>query len=160
REVARMLRETMGLTTQPGPPGGYGGVIPGTRLSPEENTLERRRSAGPGSARPRSAGVVSGRGVLDHVQVSTLGMDTAVEVRLTVSGGQSAGAVAKGTRKGPAVDEYRLRLAADAAADAIDQLLVDPSAGPRGRCVIDHVAIVPFGAVEVAVVVALLMTGA
>jgi hypothetical protein len=98
--------------------------------------------------------------VLDHVQVTTLGMDTVVDVRLTVAGGQSAGTVAKGTRKGPAVDEYRLRLAADAAADAIDQLLLDPGAGQRGRCVIDHVAVVPFGAVEVAVVVALLMTGA
>jgi hypothetical protein len=160
REVGRMLRETMGLTTQPGPPGGYGGTIPGTRLSPEENTLERqRRSAGPART-ARSAGAGSGRVVLDHVQVTTLGMDTAVEVRLTVSGGQLAGTVAKGTRKGPAVDEYRLRLAADAAADAIDQLLLDPSAGPRGRCVVDHVAVVPFGAIEVAVVVALLMTGA
>ena len=162
REVGRMLRESMGLTTQPGPPGGplpgrYGGGIPGARLSPEENTLERhRRSAGLApvpTARPAGAG--PSRLVLDHVQVTTLGMDTTVDVRLTVSGGHAPGAVAKGTRQGPAVDEYRLRLAADAACDAVDQLLLDPSAGPRGRCVVDHVAIVPFGAVEVAVVVAL-----
>jgi hypothetical protein len=159
REVGRMLRETMGLTTQAGPAGGYGATIPGTRLSPEENTLERQRRSS-GLAPSRSAQPAGGRVVLDHVQVTTLGMDTVVDVRLTVAGGQSAGTVAKGTRKGPAVDEYRLRLAADAAADAIDQLLLDPGAGQRGRCVIDHVAVVPFGAVEVAVVVALLMTGA
>jgi hypothetical protein len=162
-----MLRESMGLTTQPGPPGGplpgrYRGGIPGARLSPEENTLERHRRSAGLSAAPtvRPAGAGPARLVLDHVQVTTLGMDTTVDVRLTVSGGHAPAAAAKGTRQGPAVDEYRLRLAADAACDAVDQLLLDPSAGPRGRCVVDHVAIVPFGAVEVAVVVALVMTGA
>jgi hypothetical protein len=172
RQIARMLRETMGLAAQPGPIGA--GAIPGARLSPEENTLERhRRSAGavratgavraPGAVTaraPRPAGQGPARVMLDHVQVTTLGMESTVDVRLTVSGGQLSGAVAKGTRQGPAVDAYLLRLAADATADAADNLLLDPAAGePRARCVVEHVAIVPFGAVEVAVVVALVMNG-
>jgi hypothetical protein len=172
REVARMLRETMGLAAQPGPigagvpgsgiTGSHGSSgIPGARLSPEENTLERqRRSAGIPARAAQSTDVEPFRIVLDHVQVTTLGMEATVDVRVSVSGGQFSGAVAKGTRKGPAVDAYLLRLAADAAADAVDHLLLDPTAGdPRGRCVIEHVAIVPFGAVEVAVVVGLVMTG-
>jgi hypothetical protein len=166
REVARMLRETMGLAAQPGPigagaPNGLASGVPGARLSPEENTVERRRRfAGAPSRAYRPAGAGPSRIVLDHVQVSMLGTESTVDVRLSTSGGQFSGAVAKGVRTGPAVDAYLLRLAADAAADAVDHLLLDPTAGdPRGRCVVEHVAIVPFGAVEVAVVVALVMVG-
>jgi hypothetical protein len=94
--------------------------------------------------------------VLDHVQVTTLGVDATVLVRLELSTGGSA--VGKG--HGPAVDQYLLRLAACAAGDAIDQLLVDPTSGDsRGRCFVEHVAVVPFAGCEVAVVVLLFVCG-
>ena len=99
--------------------------------------------------------------VLDHVQVTTLGVDANVEVRLAVSGGPGHGPTqAVGRVQGPAVDAYLLRLAAGAAGDALDQLLVDPRGqGTRGRCFVEHVAVVPFAGVDVAVVVLLLVWG-
>jgi hypothetical protein len=66
-----------------------------------------------------------------------------------------------GTARGPAVDAYLLRLAAAAAGNAVDQLLLDrATAQPRGRCFVEHVAVVPFGGCEVALVVLLLVCGA
>jgi hypothetical protein len=178
REVARVLRETMGLAAQPSAPG----------LTSEESTLDRParpRPAAPAAARvgvrPRPApepnqqrtdlaprgtrplppppGRAGGptRVVLDHVQVTTLGVDATVLVRLDLSTGGSA--VGKG--QGPAVDQYLLRLAAHAAGDAVDQLLVDPTTGDsRGRCFVEHVGVVPFAGCEVAVVVLLFVCGA
>jgi len=179
REVARVLRETMGLAAQPSAP----------RLTAEESTLDRPirpRPAAPAAApvapRPRPAADpapeqqrtdlaprgtrplppppgragAKARVVLDHVQVTTLGVDATVLVRLDVSTGGSA--VGKG--QGPAVDQYLLRLAAHAAGDAVDQLLVDPTTGDsRGRCFVEHVGVVPFAGCEVAVVVLLFVCG-
>jgi hypothetical protein len=95
------------------------------------------------------------RVVIDQVQVSTLGLDATVEVRLT-----SGGTPAIGVASGPAVDGYVLRLAAVAATAALDQLLatVDSWEQP-GRCFVEHAAVVPFGGVDVAVVVLLLVCG-
>jgi hypothetical protein len=95
------------------------------------------------------------RVVIDQVQVSTLGLDATVEVRLT-----SGGTPAIGVASGPAVDGYVLRLAAVAATAALDQLLatVDSWEQP-GRCFVEHATVVPFGSVDVAVVVLLLVCG-
>jgi hypothetical protein len=182
REVARVLRETMGLAAQPSPP----------RLTTEESTLDRptrprpapvappappvppvrprpapapeaapelRTDLAPRGTRPLPPGRdgAPARVVLDHVQVTTLGVDATVLVRLDVSGG---GGSAIGKGQGPAVDQYLLRLAACAAGDAVDQLLVDPTTGDsRGRCFIEHVGVVPFAGCEVAVVVLLFVCG-
>jgi hypothetical protein len=102
------------------------------------------------------------RVVLDHVQVSTFGLDATVEVRL-VFGDR----VAMGVSNGPAVDGYVLRLCAAAAANAVDELLGEagmdtPGSGPgggRGHCYVEQAAIVPMGSCEVAVVVVLLVCG-
>jgi len=107
---------------------------------------EGRRAARPG-AQPRV--------VINQVQVSTLGLDATVEVRLT-----SNGAPAYGVASGPAVDGYVLRLAAVAATNAIDQLLSSAEGGERqGRSFVEHATVVPFGSCEVAVVVLLLVYG-
>jgi hypothetical protein len=187
REVARLLKDKLGLAAEPNPP---------SRLKADETTMERSRAgrlhrpyvttpAPVGRARPdvrsipdvRSspgagverqagrplprpnrggAGAEPVRVVLDHVQLTTLGVDAEVEVRLAVS----TGARAIGRSHGPGVDAYLLRLAATAATDAIGQLLLDEGTGqPRARCFVEHVAVVPFGGCEVAVVVLLLVCG-
>ncbi|WP_309227163.1 hypothetical protein [Micromonospora thermarum] len=105
-------------------------------------------------SRPLDTGGQPGpRVVIDHVQVSTFGLDATVEVRLT-----AAGAPAAGYATGPAVDGYVLRLCAVAAAAAVDELLraSGPESG-RGRCFVEHAAVVPFGNCEVAMVVVLLV---
>jgi hypothetical protein len=105
----------------------------------------------PGQGRPRA--------VLEHVNVTTLGLDANVEVRLVVpaSNGRDATRTV-GTCQGPAVEAYLSRLAAAAAGDAVDQLLVDPATGePIARCYIENVGMVPFAGCEVAVVVMLLV---
>ncbi len=105
-------------------------------------------------SRPLDTGGAPGpRVVLDHVQVSTFGLDANVEVRL-VAGDRNA----SGYATGPAVDGFVLRLCGVAAAAAIDELLY--AAGPtaeRGRCFVEHAAVVPFGNCEVATVVVLLV---
>ncbi|HKT02408.1 MAG TPA: hypothetical protein VJT31_23000, partial [Rugosimonospora sp.] len=111
------------------------------------------------AAPPLRRAARSGEGsrvVLDQVQVNTLGLDATVTVRL-----QSGAGPAEGRASGPAVDGYVLRLAAVAAASAIDQLLstVDTWEQQRGRCFVEHAAVVPFGSCEVAVVVVLLVCG-
>ncbi|MEW2381107.1 hypothetical protein AB0873_03270 [Micromonospora sp. NPDC047707] len=105
-------------------------------------------------SRPLDTGGRPGpRVVIDHVQVSTFGLDATVEVRLT-----TAGAPAAGYATGPAVDGYVLRLCAVAAAAAVDELLrgSGSESGP-GRCFVEHAAVVPFGNCEVATVVVLLV---
>jgi len=93
------------------------------------------------------------RVLIDHVRVTTSGQESTVEVSL------SAGArTATGTATGPAVDAYVLRLCAVAAATAIGELVADARPdGEPGRCFVEHVTMVTFGACEVAVVVALLV---
>lgn len=105
-------------------------------------------------ARPLNTGGRPGpRLVLDHVQVSTFGMDATVEVRL-IAGQRRAAGVATG----PAVDGYILRLCAAAAASAVDELLRTTETGEqRRRCFVEHAAVVPFGNCEVATVVVLLV---
>ncbi|NUT32925.1 MAG: hypothetical protein HOV79_07610, partial [Hamadaea sp.] len=100
------------------------------------------------------AGEQGRRVVLDHVQVSTFGLDATVEVRL-VSGER----VSLGVANGPAVDGYVLRLCAAAAANAVDELLGDAAGEQQGRghCYVEQAAIVPMGSCEVAVVVVLLV---
>ncbi|MGY4684016.1 hypothetical protein ACWIGG_19810 [Micromonospora aurantiaca (nom. illeg.)] len=105
-------------------------------------------------SRPLDTGGVPGpRVVIEHVLVSTFGLDATTEVRL-VAGDRTA----EGHATGPAVDGYVLRLCAVAAAAAVDELLgrVVP-AGERGRCFVEHAAVVPFGNCEVATVVVLLV---
>lgn len=105
-------------------------------------------------SRPLDTGGRPGpRVVLDHVQVSTFGLDATVEVRLL-----AAGSPATGYATGPAVDGYMLRLSAAAAAAAVDELLRVPGSQPdRGRCFVEHATLVPLGNCEVATVVVLLV---
>jgi hypothetical protein len=108
------------------------------------------------ASRPIKPGTQPGpRVVIDHVQVSTFGLDATVEVRF------AAGDLrASGLATGPAVDGYVLRLCAVAAAAAIDDLLrTAENAADQGRCFVEHAAVVPFGTCEVAVVVVLLVCG-
>ncbi|PWU44432.1 hypothetical protein DLJ46_26070, partial [Micromonospora globispora] len=105
-------------------------------------------------SRPLNTDGASGpRVVIDHVQVSTFGLDATVEVRL-IAGGETA----VGHSTGPAVDGYVLRLCAVAAAAAVDELLRGAvQSSDRGRCFVEHAAVVPFGNCEVATVVVLLV---
>lgn len=118
---------------------------PQAEHAPATPPLRRAARAGEGS-----------RVVLDQVQVNTLGLDATVTVRLVSGGGP-----AEGRASGPSVDGYVLRLAAVAAASAVDQLLstVDTWEQQRGRCFVEHAAVVPLGSCEVAVVVVLLACG-
>jgi hypothetical protein len=93
--------------------------------------------------------------LIDHVQVSTFGLDATVEVRLAAGSERSVGFAS-----GPAVDAYVLRLCAVAASAAIDDLLAHAQRlDDRGRCFVEHAAVVPFGSCEVAIVVVLLVCG-
>jgi hypothetical protein len=150
RSVVRLLRSRLGMA----PPGG------------EEPTLDRPYSSTPGRgtlrpARPASGAPTTGarplprpygsqapRLQLENVNVTRLGAEASVEVRLRRP---TTGAVAVGEGRGPGVDAYLSRLAATAAAHAIDQALAG-----RGKVFVEHVSVVPFGVVEVAVVVLLL----
>ncbi|MFI7540119.1 Daple [Actinoplanes sp. NPDC049599] len=95
------------------------------------------------------------RVTIENVRVNTFGTEATVEVRLTVNG-----RVAAGEATGPAVDGYLLRLCAMATAGAIDELLTtsDHADGPA-KCFVEHAAAVPFGSMQVAVVVMLLSVG-
>ncbi|MEV6691731.1 hypothetical protein AB0M35_09740 [Micromonospora sp. NPDC051196] len=137
-------RATVEETGSTGSPATLGASYSGGQLTTTESAPSRPLDTG-GRPGPRV--------VLDHVQVSTFGLDATVEVRL-IAGEQSAA----GYATGPAVDGYVLRLCAVAAAAAIDELL--RSAGTtadRGRCFVEHAAVVPFGNCEVATVVVLLV---
>jgi hypothetical protein len=124
-----------------------GGLVSDDRRS--DDSFEQGRS--PALSPPTEP---ARRVVLDHVQVSTFGLDATVEVRL-VAGER----VALGVSNGPAVDGYVLRLCAAAAANAIDELLseVGEESQSRGHCYVEQAAIVPMGSCEVAVVVILLV---
>jgi hypothetical protein len=163
RAVVRLLREKMGLTAAPW-------------LGSDEATLDRPMSRprgvaspGPASARvamrprgapgvtggqplPRPSGVDAPRLVLENVTVTRLGPEATVEVKLALPG---RAASAAGVGRGPGVDAYLSRLAATAAADAADRALA-AGGSARARVFVEHVSVVPFGVVEVAVVVLLL----
>jgi hypothetical protein len=148
RSVVRLLRSRLGLTEPPR----------------EDPTLDRpysgRAPARPGAgapvaggrALPRPAAGEAPRLIIDNVAVTRLGAEATVEVRLRRPG---SGAVAVGQMQGPGVDAYLSRLAATAAANAVNQALGAGGMG-RGKAFIEHVSVVPFGVVEVAVVVLLL----
>jgi hypothetical protein len=89
--------------------------------------------------------------LLDQVEVSTQGTDAVVEVRLSADTGPAVGVA-----RGPAFDGYMLRLAAVAAANAIDELLTGADETPHARCFIENATVVPLDSCEVAVVVLLL----
>ncbi|RIV34136.1 hypothetical protein D2L64_23735 [Micromonospora radicis] len=128
----------------PGSPVTLGASYSGGQLTTTESAPSRPLDTG-GAPGPRV--------VLDHVQVSTFGLDATVEVRL-IAGEQSAA----GYATGPAVDGYVMRLCAVAAAAAIDELLRGAgTTADRGRCFVEHAAVVPFGNCEVATVVVLLV---
>jgi hypothetical protein len=210
REVARLLKERMGLAAEPnghtpndralndralkrpvaeagfrspgqqragtssGPAGApvSAGLVPHSREARRRHPVPTVRRAEPvrtgevlrtgeaaretaAPSRPLPGGNGGPRVVLDQVEVKTQGLDAVVEVRLSVDGEP-----AFGVASGPAVDGYVLRLAAVAAASAIDEMLVDRDGGTRGRCFVEHAAVVPFGSCEVAVVVLLMVCGA
>ncbi len=172
RQVARLLKERMGLAAEPRrtrPTSSEPLVnaaastpIPPMTGAPIANPQVRPSEPPPLFPRPRPAtlsDVAEGDGrlpdplpriVVDQVRVSTLGSEATVEVRLATGGVPSVGAAT-----GPAVDGYLLRLAAQAAASAIDGLIEASPAAPPVRCFIDHAGVVPFGSCVVAVVVVL-----
>nr|WP_238162115.1 hypothetical protein [Micromonospora endolithica] len=133
---------TAPLGTPPGSPVTLGTSYSGGQVTTTETAPSRPLDTG-GAPGPRV--------VIDHVQVSTFGLDATVEVRL-MAGARAAA----GHSTGPAVDGYVLRLCAVAAAAAVDELLrgAEPESG---RCFVEHAAVVPFGNCEVATVVVLLI---
>ena len=95
------------------------------------------------------------RVLLDQVQVRTYGLESTVEVQLTAGERQTTGAAS-----GPTADSYLVRLAAVAAAKAIDAMLRDVTEpGGQSRCFVEHTGVMAFGRTEVAVVVVLLVCG-
>ena len=109
-----------------------------------------------GPPRPLEIGDGPGpRVLIENVQVNTFGTEATVEVRLAVGN-----RVSTGVATGPAVDGYLLRLCAMATGQAIDELLSksDHVDGPA-KCFVEHAASVPFGPLQVAVVVLLLSCG-
>jgi hypothetical protein len=91
------------------------------------------------------------RVILEQVHVATVGTEATVEVRL-----RSGGVPAVGVARGPAVDTYLLRLAAQATAEAVDAMAFASGRPSEVRCFIDQASVVPFGGCQVAVVVVLL----
>ncbi len=153
RSVVRLLRSQLGL-------GSRGSAGEPTVDSPHRGRVSAAtarvpaRSTTPltgGRPLPRPSGVDAPRLVVDNVTVTRLGTEATVEVRLRTPGGRTA----VGEGRGPGVDAYLSRLAATAAAHAVDQALA--TNGPaRGKVFVEHVSVVPFGVQEVAVVVLLL----
>jgi hypothetical protein len=141
-DAARTLRERLGV--------GAGPVVridaPGARLGDLEATGV---TGGVVDALRPVAGEQPGwHIVIERVQLATAGVESAVEVCL-----RAGGVRAVGRSGGPAVDSYLLRVAATATAEAVAVLLAG-----RGRCVIEHVGVVPAGSCESALVVLLLVT--
>ncbi|HEX5596762.1 MAG TPA: hypothetical protein VFX61_12220 [Micromonosporaceae bacterium] len=130
----------------------FGGYRGRAGAAPGPHSGERIRMPETTSRPLRAGERPAPRLILDHVQVSTFGLDATVEVRLA-SGSQQA----IGLATGPAVDGYVLRLCAAAAASAVDELLRVAGPTGEGRCIVEHAAIVPFGNCDVAVVVVLLV---
>ncbi|UWZ36132.1 hypothetical protein Drose_34570 [Dactylosporangium roseum] len=184
RAVARLLNERMGLAAEPNLPDSPAPVAPVAPPAPPKPPAHsaaprtaphsglpgygreaRRRRPVSGVRRPAEAppaqhapavqpagSISSARVVIDSVDVNTQGVDALVEVRLIADGHPAVGVAG-----GPNVDGFILRLAAAAAASAVDQLLVDADVSARARCYIENAAVVPMGGCEVAVVVLLLM---
>ncbi|WP_432832020.1 hypothetical protein [Dactylosporangium sp. CA-092794] len=186
RVVARMLNDTMGLSAEqnpllpdddrPEPPSAAVATPTSTPVQPPRpparnaphsalpsygREARRRRPVSTGVRRveqkppaltPNPGSIVSPRVVIESVDVSTQGIDATVEVRLTADNQPAVGVAS-----GPNFDGYMLKLAALAAASAVDQLLIDADASVRARCYIEHAAVVSLGGCEVAVVVLLLM---
>jgi hypothetical protein len=185
RIIARLLKERMGLATESQPvsgpaygsqarrrrPTGQAAAIAGVPVasappSPYPPTGSGRASVGcqaqafrnqpPDGANPAAGSAGRSdrrhRTTIEQVKVTAEGQDALVEVRLS-----SEGRTARGVANGPAFDGYVLRLAAVAAAAAIDQLL-DGLDGRRGRCFVEHAAVVSLGGCDVAVVVLLFST--
>ncbi|MEV4758705.1 hypothetical protein AB0J86_26875 [Micromonospora sp. NPDC049559] len=140
-----------GSPTPAGPVGPFAGHPVKANTSYSGSQVTTTESA---PSRPLNPGGPPGpRVVLDHVQVSTFGLEATVEVRLIAGELEAAGLAT-----GPAVDGYVLRLCAVSAATAIDKLLRTSSRlTDRGRCFVEHAAVVPFGSCEVATVVVLLV---
>jgi len=145
------------VPSQPNPAGRAAptgtGYPTGSRPTPNEAPT----SVEPAPPRPLDIGERPGpRVMIENVRVNTFGTEATVEVRLTVNG-----RVASGEATGPAVDGYLLRLCAMATAAAVDELLTtsDHADGPA-KCFVEHAAAVPFGSMQVAVVVMLLSVGA
>jgi hypothetical protein len=126
---------------------------PAATNRPHRHQPDQGRDSVP-AHRPLDGGSGAPRVVLDQVEVSTQGTDALVEVRLSAEDGPAIGVAS-----GPAFDGYVLRLAAAAAANAIDELLSELDGGPQVRCYIEHATVVPMGSCEVAVVVLLLAHG-
>jgi hypothetical protein len=177
RQVARLLKERMGLAAEPrrSRTSGSAPLVEERPVAPEPvptisqpavsqpvRPVPPQADEPPLFPRPRPStlsDVAAGDGrlpdppprvVVDQVRVSTLGSEATVEVRLATGGVPSIGAAT-----GPAVDGYLLRLAAQAAASAIDGLVEAAPTAPQVRCFIDHAGVVPFGSCVVAVVVVL-----
>jgi len=168
----RARTEPTASGSYPAPAGSYlpaqpgGSVAEQRRPAPEtpRRRARRAREEGPlgqsapveaAPPRPLPAGKPGPRIVIDEVQVSTFGLDATVEVRLAADERR-----ATGRANGPAVDAYVLRLCAEAAASAVDDLLsTAEQVGDRGKCFVEHAAVVPFGTCEVAVAVVLLVCG-
>jgi len=160
----RPAAEPVGRQTTTGPRTGRAPVSAESTMVPADDPL-----TGPlGTVETVSSGIDCGpprplevnerpgpRVVIENVQVNTFGTEANVEVRLAV-----AGRTAAGIATGPAVDGYLLRLCAMATAAAVDELLAaaDHADGPA-RCFVEHAASVPFGPMQVAVVVMLLSCG-
>jgi hypothetical protein len=124
--------------------------------STSSGTVETMPAVDCGPPRPLEVGERPGpRVVIENVRVNTFGTEATVEVRLAVES-----RTASGIATGPAVDGYLLRLCAMATAHAVDDLLStsDHVDGPA-RCFVEHAASVPFGPMQVAVVVLLLSCG-
>jgi hypothetical protein len=130
------------VTTGGSTPDGAAGIVEGDVAT---TPIER-----PGKALVRPGSISSPRVVIDQVEVGVQGLDAVVEVRLLADG-----APAVGVANGPNVDGYILRLAASAAAAAIDELFLDEGV-PRARCYVEQAAVVGLGNCDVAVVVVLL----
>lgn len=153
-----MRRDRIPAFPAPGAATGVIGTVGGNPVT-AGSTYQKGLGTTPAEAPPSRpldpGGPPGSRVVIDHVQVSTFGLDATVEVRLG-AGEQRA----TGLATGPAVDGYVLRLCAVAAAAAVDDLLrTARRADDRGRCFVEHAAVVPFGSSEVAVVVVLLVCG-
>jgi hypothetical protein len=178
RVVARLLQERMGLSAAPR-------HAPRQRVSPEGGGHTAPPTwpdgsaplAGPAEPPPDAAWSpplpppqAGTRVVIDHVQVSIVGLNATVEVRLAAGRHR-----ALGLASGPAIDSYVVRLAAVSAAKAVDELMREAGRQPSGagppsgdgpppddgpsRCHVEHTGVVPFGSTEVAVVVVQLVCG-
>jgi hypothetical protein len=158
RSVVRLLRQRLGLAAQPSTeeptvdsPFRGRVSVGGTGTRPASRAAASPPSALPSRPLARPSSVEAPRLAVENVTVTRLGAEAVVEVRLRMPGG----ATAVGEGRGPGVDAYLSRLAATAAAHAVDRALA-MDGRERGRAFIEHVSVVPFGVVEVAVVVLLL----